>query len=203
MLLAFAPSATADDDCASTFEKWVKLSATHIRHQRPAGNLVADSNEACIATENVRQDLLRALASARAKCEEASWFDQSKQQTKTMIGANESFMGSVAVCRADQLPDPATKSAPLVAARQCLQVSRVTPERYLLSNRRCADSMVLAIVETRAPSGKVACKAHTIKQKATVTTPNSVHLQLNYECAIGEANCTKEHLATMFPECDW
>jgi hypothetical protein len=207
MLLAVAASALASDECAPAFERWVKFSETRVRNQRPAGNLAAESNEACIASENVRQELLRGLANVRAKCEEFSWFDQSTQQTKTMIGANESFMGSVALCRADQLTDPATKgapaSAPLAAPRQCLQVSRVAPERYLLSNRRCAESMVLAIVEMRAPSGKIACKAHTIKQKTTVATAKNVHLQLNYECTLGDSNCTKEHVATMFPECDW
>lgn len=207
MLLAFVPSGMASDECTPALEKWVKFSGTRIRQQRPAGDLAAESSEACIATESVRQELVRALANARARCDQSSWFDQSTQQAKAIIGANESFVASVALCSADLQPNPVTKaapaSAPLAASRQCLQVARVSPERYLLSNRRCARSMVLAIVETRAPSGKIACKAHTIKQKATVATAKNERLQLNYECALGEANCTQAHLATMFPECDW
>jgi hypothetical protein len=151
---------------------------------------------------------LRALSSARVKCEASNSPDQTAQQTKTLIGINQSFVASIALCRVDEQPGQATNTAPAPAravarSRACLEISRVTPDRYVFSNRRCSGSKVLAIIETRGASGETECKAHIIDEKKTVGAPNKARPHINYECPVGQEKCTKEHLAVMFPECDW
>jgi hypothetical protein len=206
LALASVPSWS---ECPPAFESWVKLSESRVLRQSSVAGLGSSqpAEEACIPTEAVRQELLRSLARARAKCEGSSESDQNAQQTKTLININESFIASIPLCRSADLPSWATKTDP-VATRPslpsgpCLEISRLSPDRYDLSNRRCGGGTVLAVIETRGSSGEVVCKQYTINQNMTVTTQRNSRPQINYECLISREKCTKEHLGNMFPECD-
>jgi hypothetical protein len=185
-------------------------------------------SQACAPGDGARQELLRALTRVRAKCDELP-SDPVAPATKTMIDINEGFIRALPLCReeaaavtkAAPAPPPtavpAAAAGPAVAAapapsalaqpegslRRCLQVLRVAPERYTLSNRWCGGSTVLAIVETRGASGEVECKAHAIGQSMTVRSLSNSPPQVNHECLWSQGNCTKDHLDGMFPECDW
>jgi hypothetical protein len=100
-------------------------------------------------------------------------------------------------------PPPPAPEHPEGAPGHCLQVSRISRERYKLSNRWCGGNTVLAIVETHGASGEVECRAHAIGQSMTVRSLNNMPPQVNLECIWSQANCTKDHLDGMFPECDW
>jgi hypothetical protein len=150
-------------------------------------------------------DLLRALAGVRGKCEAVGPSDPTAPQTLTMIGINEGFIAAIALCRAEPqakaAPEPAR--APPARPRTCLEIARVAEDRFLLVNRRCSGSRVLAVVETRAASGATECKAHLIDERKTLAARGKAPPQINYECPLGQGKCTQEHLAVMFPECDW
>jgi hypothetical protein len=202
--IATAPSARASDACSAALEGWVKLSESRI-HRQKAGDPPSTALGACIATEVSRRELLGALVNARRTCEASTAPDPATEQTRALIGINESFVASLGLCPADPpkraaAPDPARKAA---QPRECLEISRVTAERYVLANRGCSGSKVLAIVETRGATGKIECRAHTIDEQATIAAPGKVRPQLDYQGPIGQPRCTKEHLAAMFPECDW
>jgi hypothetical protein len=218
-LLVFDTGAGAQSACQSAFERWAKLSEARVRIQKPASdssNKLQPSGQACAPTEAVRQGLLNALTRARAKCDEAS-LDALAQATKTMLDINEGFIRSLPLCRAEATSGWVTKAAPAPApahppasarpnagpSRQCLEVSRVAPERFTLSNRWCGGSTVLAIVETRGSAGVVECRAHAIGQSMTVHSRDTAPPQINHECLFNEGRCTKDHLGSMFPECDW
>jgi hypothetical protein len=204
VLLPVAGTVHADDDCATTFEKWSKLSSARMRMQLEV--VGGSQKEACIPTEATRQDLLQALAKARTACEETSWLDQTAKQTKELIDINASFISSVVLCRPDEPPRTieAEPAAPKPAARPhpCLDVAQVNAESYVLSNRKCSGSTVLAVIERQTSSGKVECKAYTIARRLSMATPKNARPQINYECVLEQANCTKERVASMFPECD-
>src|SRR5437868_955866 len=93
-LLAFVPDAGAAGECQSAFAAWAKLSERHVRAERTGHN--DGGTGACIPSEALRIQLLNGLASARALCEQtSSWFDQSPQQTKIILGINENFIASL------------------------------------------------------------------------------------------------------------
>lgn len=197
-----APGARANDECSTAFATWVKLSESRIRKQLAEGGQPASARGACIPTEAARQDLLRGLADARVKCGAANPPDPTTLQTRTMIGINESFVAAIALCPANAQPTVAP-ARPAARPRACLEVSRAAADRFLLVNRRCSGSRILAIIETRTASGETECKAHLIDEKKTVAAPSKAPPHINYECPLGQGKCTKEHLAVMFPECDW
>ena len=165
-------------------------------------------------SETVRRELLNALREAQAKCAIDTARDQGPQQTRAMIEANASFVSSMSLCRSvppsnaekvgpapwPTTTSPETSPAP---AGPCLKVSRPAPQRYVVSNRACGASSMLAVIEIRAPSGEIACKAHTVTQQFTVTVAEDRVVQLNYQCRMGEGNCSREQVVKMFPECDW
>ena len=109
-------------------------------------------------------------------------------------------VAAVPVPPAPAPPAPAQSEGLL---RRCLQVTRVSRERYTLSNKWCGGSTVLAIVETSRKSGEIECRFHAIGQKMTVRSLNNSPPQINHECLWSQGNCTKENLDAMFPECEW
>jgi hypothetical protein len=203
VLLAGGTSPTrADSDCTAAFERWSKVSSTRTRKQ----NAATGAPEACLASEAARADLLQALAKTRGLCEGAPWLDQSAKQTLEMIDINASVIGSVPLCRSEEVPaktvepDPAP-ARPAARPRACLEVTQAAPERFVLSNRKCAGRSVLAVIERKDAAGKIACKAYSISRQLAVATP--ARPEINYQCILDEGNCTKAHVATFFPECDW
>jgi hypothetical protein len=97
VLLGAVSASRAQSECVGAFERWSKLSASRQRAQVAAGG-----QEACLQSEGVRADLLRALAKARSICDAA--LDQSAKQTKEMIDINASAIGTVPVCRPEPVP---------------------------------------------------------------------------------------------------
>jgi hypothetical protein len=201
ILLGGASPTRADSDCADAFEKWSKVSATRTRKQNATG-----AQEACLPSEAARADLLQALAKTRSLCEGAPWLDQSAKQTLQMIDINASVTSSVPLCRSEEgpakavAPDPATPR-PVARPRACLEIAQAAPERFVLANRKCAGRSVLAVIERKDATGKIECKAHTIGRQLAVVTP--ARPEINYQCILDEGSCTKDHVATFFPECDW
>jgi len=192
----------ADSECVAAFERWSKVSATRTRKQ----NAAAGAQEACLPSEAARADLLQALAKTRSQCEGAPWLDQSAKQTLEMIDINASVIGSVALCRSEEVPAKAVEPEPapqrqVARPRACLEVAQAAPERFVLSNRKCAGRSVLAVIERKDADGKIECKAHTIGRQLAVVTP--ARPEINYQCILDEGSCTKDHVATFFPECDW
>ena len=124
-----------------------------------------------------------------------------------MIDINASVIGSVPLCRSEDVPAKAvepepTPLRPIVARpRACLEITQAAPERFVLANRKCAGRSVLAVIERKDATGKIECKAHTIGRQLAVVTP--ARPEINYQCISDEGSCTKDHVATFFPECDW
>ena len=200
---------------------------------QPAGGEKRSSSQACAPGEATRQELLRALSRVRTRCDEPpvdpaapatkTMIDINEGFVRGLPLCRE----ETAAAAASKPPEPAASppaapaavAAPAMAAgspppppapaqpegnpRRCLQVLRVAPERYTLSNRWCGGSTVLAIVETRAGSGEIECRALAIGQHMTVRSLLNSPPQVNHECFWNQGNCTKEHLDGMFPECDW
>jgi hypothetical protein len=212
MLLATATdSLRADADCATAFERWSKVSTARLRMQAAAGATAAGATqqEACIPTEVARQGLLQSLAKARSTCEQASALDPSIKHTKEMLDINASFISSVVLCRGEGTGKTAeTEVAPppkqLLRQRNCLVVSKVNPEHFALSNSKCGGRTVLAVIEKQGPSGKIDCKAYSIGHRLVVATTKDASPHVNYQCVLEQgSSCTKEEVATIFPECDW
>jgi hypothetical protein len=202
ILLGGATPTRADSDCAAAFERWSKVSAARTRKQ----NTAAGAQEACLLSEAARADLLQALAKTRGLCEGAPWLDQSAKQTLEMIDINASVIGSVALCRSEEVPAKAVEhepvpQRPVARPRACLEIAQAAPERFVLANRKCAGRSVLAVIERKDAAGKIECKAHTIGRQLAVVTP--ARPEINYQCILDEGSCTKDHVATFFPECDW
>jgi hypothetical protein len=211
-LLAAVPRAEAADACATAFASWVKLSEARVRKQKGVDGTKAGQTQAvsgaCINGEAQRKELLRALAGVLAKCVGPAEPDPATHQLRELIGINQGFVAGLALCPPEARPEPAPEippapAAPPAQARECLEIARVAPNRYVLANRGCSGTRVLAIVETRATSGETRCKAHTVDKTATIAAPADTRPQLNYECALSEQRCTRQRLAAMFPECDW
>jgi hypothetical protein len=216
MLLAHAPAASAADECQSAFEAWAKLSEHHVRPSQNSNNI--GERGACIPNETVRKRLLDGIAITRARCEQApSWFNQSPNQTKKVVGinesliANESFIVSLTVCPPEATGAASgwtTKSAPAVSkpaaeARPCLQISHKKQEHYTLINRHCTGRTVLAVIETPGNAGKTECKAYTIDRTLALRAHTGKPPYVNQECVLNQDRCSKELLGQKFPECDW
>ena len=206
LLVAAALPAWAQETCSAAFAQWVKLSESHI--SKPTGTPSADqgSRGPCIAGEPQRQELLRALASVRDRCQASTATDAETEHVRMMIGINESFIGSVALCPSEASHKEVAKAegppaTPRARPRQCLQVSRVATNRHAVINGRCNGTTVLAVIETQAPSGTISCKAYAVETRIAVQGKDP--LTLNFECAVDQKKCTRERVAAMFPECDW
>jgi hypothetical protein len=211
LLVAFCSPAWAQETCSAAFAQWVKLSESRIGK---------GSQGTCIPGEPQRQELLRALASVRGRCQTSTETDAEAEHVKMMIGVNEGFIGSVALCpseaprgeaakseKAHSPPQPRPResdkalSAPQPRPRECLQIARKAVDRYAVINAQCSGRRVLAVVETQAPSGAIACKAYTVESSITVS--GRAPLTLNFECRLDQKKCTRERVAAMFPECEW
>ena len=115
LLLACAPQAWANAECQLAFDRWAKRSGELVRTVQQGENPGADGRGACVPTEAVRTHLLDGLARAHVLCAEASPSDQAAQQTRTLLGINQSFIASLGVCRSDNPEAGAgwvTKAAP-------------------------------------------------------------------------------------------
>jgi hypothetical protein len=204
LLLAIGPHALAEGECERSFEWWAKVSKARMRASPPS-----DDRGACLESEDVRKELLDGLARTRAACDVAtSWFQQSLQQTKTMIDINDGFIRSIGICPkqavgagwATKLQVAAPK--PGAAAGGCLNLKHETAERFTLVNRHCAGQTVLAVVEMRDTAGKTACKSYLVNDTVAVGIDGTAALKVNHECVLNRGNCTLKLINGMFPECD-
>jgi hypothetical protein len=184
----------------------VKLSERTL--QKPRGG--EGDRGACVATEDVRKELLNGLVRARALCEaESSLLDASPQQTKSMIDINENFIAALPVCRTEPAQKEwDTKASPQPTERRaasppCLRISPSRPGEFALVNRRCAGESVLAVIEILDDSGKAECKVYTIGRRLTLRAKNNVPPRVNHECILNQERCNKDRVGSMFPECDW
>jgi hypothetical protein len=98
LLLAFAPQAWASVECRLAFDRWAKRSSELVRAVRQGESPGGDGRGACVPNEAVRTHLLDGLARAHVLCAEASPSDQTAQQTRTLLGINQSFIASLGVC---------------------------------------------------------------------------------------------------------
>jgi hypothetical protein len=211
LLLLSAGRVGAHEECTAAFEKWSKTSAARMRMQKAPGASETASpppQEACVPSEVVRQGLLLALAKTRTTCDEAPWLDQSAKQTKELIDINASVIGSVGLCRTEESPTRGVEPdpvAPRTALRQraCLDIAQLDADSYVLSNRKCGGSTVLAVIERRGPSGKIDCRGYTVETKLAVATLKDARPQINSECVLEQGSCTRATVASIFPECDW
>jgi hypothetical protein len=205
LLLAGRP-AWAEEACSAAFAEWVKLSESRVITPGGGADKSAGQQGPCVKGEPQRQELLRALASVRSRCQSSTATDGETEHTRMLIGVNEGFIGSVALCPSEAPRREATKSegappAPQPRPRECLRVARQAVDRYAVINAQCSGRMVLAVIETQAPSGTIACKAYTVGTSITISGRNP--LTLNFECQLDQKKCTKERVAAMFPECEW
>jgi len=208
MLFAVCPAAWAQETCSAAFAQWVKLSESHISKPTgtPSSDQSAGSQGPCISGESQRQELLRALANVRGRCQASAETDTETGHVKMMIGINEGFLSSIALCSSEAPPKVVTKAervptAPQPRPRACLHIARQAVDRYAVINAQCSGTTVLAVIETQAPSGTIACKAYAVETRIAV--PGKNPLALNFECAVDQKTCTRERVAAMFPECDW
>jgi hypothetical protein len=209
LLVALCPPAWAQETCSAAFAQWVKLSESRIGKPTgtPGSNQPSGSQDPCIAGEPQRQELLRALAIVRDRCQASTETGAETEHVKMMIGINEGFIGSVALCAREtprkDVPNAkaAAPTAPQPRPRECLHVERQAVDRYAVINSQCSGTRVLAVIETQAPSGTIACKAYTVETSIALSGRNSP--TLNFECAVDQKKCTRERVAAMFPECDW
>src|SRR5262249_20123083 len=126
LLVAAALPAWAQETCSAAFAQWVKRSEP--RTGKPGGDggveKPADSQGACIAGEPQRRELLRALASVRDRCQASTATDAESEHVRMMIGINEGFIGSVALCPSEASHKEAAKAegapaTPRARPRQC------------------------------------------------------------------------------------
>src|SRR5262249_28943007 len=156
-----------------------------------------DSQVTCIAGEPQRRELLRALASVRDRCQASTATDPETENVRMMIGMNEGFIGSVALCpsaapqkevakaetkvesKAETKAESKAERAPAtppVRPRQCLHLTRVAADRHAVTNSRCSGTTVLAVIETQAPSGTISCKAYAVETSIAVRDKNPLTL---------------------------
>jgi hypothetical protein len=206
LILCVLPATVVARECQTAFEAWVKLSERTL--QKPRGG--EGDRGACVATEDVRKELLNGLVRARALCEaESSLLDASPQQTKSMIDINENFIAALPVCRTEPAQKEwDTKASPQPTERRaasppCLRISPSRPGEFALVNRRCAGESVLAVIEILDDSGKAECKVYTIGRRLTLRAKNNVPPRVNHECILNQERCNKDRVGSMFPECDW
>jgi hypothetical protein len=208
LLLVAAAQPWAQETCSAAFAEWVKLSESRIG--KPGGDRDVDkpagAQGTCIASEPQRHELLRALASVRDRCQASTAADAGAEHVRMMIGINEGFIGSVALCPSEAPHKEVAKAegapaTPQVHPRQCLHLARVAADRHAVTNSRCSGTTVLAVIETQTPSGTISCKAYTVETRIAVAGKDP--LTLNFECALDQKKCTRARVAAMFPECDW
>jgi hypothetical protein len=228
-LLVASQIALAEDDCQVGFERWAKLSKTHL-HAPPPG----DDRGACLDSEVVRRELLEGLARTRATCQSATLgSDSPPPNVKAMIEINDGFIRSLGVCpraveapqpspalntklKADAKPkvDPTPKVVPkpkviatkaVTPPRNCLELEHAKADRYTLVNRHCVGQIVLAVVEMRDAAGKTACKAYSVNGTLSVSVgrDDTATVTVDHECILNRGSCTSKHVGSMFPECDW
>src|SRR5262249_5200460 len=103
LVVVVALPAWAQETCSVAFAQWVKLSESHI--EKPGGDRgvdkTADPHGTCIGGEPQRRELLRALANVRDRCQASTATDAETEHVRMMIGINESFIGSVALCSSE------------------------------------------------------------------------------------------------------
>jgi hypothetical protein len=100
------------------------------------------------------------------------------------------------------------EAAPVVPKRKaatppCLHVSSSKAAELVLSNRRCPGETVLAVVEVSDQAGRSECKAYSIRESFTMRASQKSLPRINHECILNQRSCTKEHISSMFPECEW
>jgi hypothetical protein len=88
-------------------------------------------------------------------------------------------------------------------APPCLHVSSSKAAELVISNLRCRGETVLAVVETSDQSGKSDCKAYSIRESFTLRAGHKGLPRINHECILNQRGCTRDHISSMFPECDW
>jgi hypothetical protein len=118
VLFVLDPGVAGASECQAAFEKWSKLSQARVRTQGASTQVAGAkaASQACAPGDAARQELLKALARARAKCDEVP-SDPLGPATKTMIEINESFVRNLPVCRGEEAevaaaPPPPPKAAP-------------------------------------------------------------------------------------------
>ena len=205
LLIAACPPVWAEEACSAAFAEWVKLSESRVITPGGGADKSAGQQGPCVKGEPQRQELLRALASVRNRCQSSTATDGETEHTRMIISVNEGFIASVALCpseapRGEMAKSERATAAPQPRARECLRVARHAVDRYAVTSR-CSGTRVLAVIETQAPSGTIACKAYTIETSITISGRNP--LTLNFECQLDQKKCTKERVAAMFPECEW
>lgn len=99
-------------------------------------------------------------------------------------------------------PKPKAAAAPLPEP-PCLEVSSAEAGRYAFVNEGCRGHAVIAVIETRNPYGKLACRGYTINRSLALSASGNTPPRLNYECVAGGRRCNKTRLGNMFPECEW
>jgi hypothetical protein len=220
-LIALAPVASAQTECQTSFERWAKLSNARVR-----GTAQNEGRGDCIPSEDMRQELLTALARTKGLCAGA---DQGA--TRTMIDINQSFVTALVLCRPDPAdvppapeekpriveppppqPPPAPKPPPPKVvvvpptpppSPPCLEISPGKAEQFALVNRRCRGHTVLAVIETRGAGGETVCKGYSINQTLAVRTAGNAPPRINHECVLSAGPCNRTRLENMFPECDF
>jgi hypothetical protein len=231
-LLGTAASAHAQSECVTTFERWSKLSASRTRAQPaavgqeaclPSEGVRADLLQALAksrslcdgglfpdqATKQTKDmiDINSSVITSMPICRPVEQPAKAIEPEPTPSRPRREEQA--ARPREEQAakpidPDPTPpRPPPRVRQRACLDIAQAGPERFVLANRKCTGSNVLAVIEKRGPSGKTDCKAYTINRQLQVGTARDARPQINYECVLREGNCTKDYVATIFPECDW
>jgi hypothetical protein len=231
MLLGSAISAHAQSECVTTFERWSKLSASRTRAQPaavgqeaclPSEGVRADLLQALAksrslcegglfpdqATKQTKDmiDINSSVISSMPICRPVEQPAKAIEPEPTPSRPRREEQA--ARSREEQAakpidPDATPPRPPRVRQRACLDIAQTGPERFVLANRKCTGNNVLAVIEKKGPSGKTDCKAYTINRQLQVATLRDAPPQINYECVLREGNCTKDYVATIFPECDW
>jgi hypothetical protein len=117
-LLILGPGTAGASECQASFERWSKLSQSRVRVQ--PSSVIGDKrppSQACAPGESVRQELLKALARVRAKCDELP-SDPLVPATKTMLDINEGFLRTLPLCRTEGTLVAAPKAGPSPALPQ-------------------------------------------------------------------------------------
>jgi hypothetical protein len=230
-LLGTAAGAHAQSECVTTFERWSKLSTSRTRAQPaavgqeaclPSEGVRADLLQALAKSRSLCEgglfpdqaakqtkdmiDINSSVISSMPICRPVEQPAKAIEPEPTPSRPRREEQA--ARPREEQAakpidPDPTPQRPPRVRQRACLDVAQAGPERFVLANRKCTGNNVLAVIEKKGPSGKTDCKAYTIYRQLQVGTFRDAPPLINYECVLREGNCTKDYVATIFPECDW
>jgi hypothetical protein len=232
--LTLAPSALASGDCVPGFERWVQLSESRMRYQRTGdartGSDQWSREETCVASEGVRQELLRALVRVGVQCEAAS--EPAAKHTKKMIDINESVITALPLCRLGTAQPPPPPPAPpgwvtgVIAApkpsspplaKEPPTAPAPAAKPPAQSNRQCLE-LASASQESYVIANKQ-CVGQTVLAIVERRDPSGEteckgyfiydklvltggRPQVHYECSMKQPNCTRDRIAKMFPECN-